>query len=137
MILLPIGELRMSTCTCIHSLILFFPGIVLYTMSPRLTRSFSGGTSSREPTCQCMKRKRLGFEPWVRKIPLRKAWQPTLVFLPGEFHGQKSLAGYSSWGHKELQARLTSKVAHKQGWQCNLETCNKEKACSCWHSGMA
>ena len=41
------------------------------------------------------------FNPWVRKIPWRRAWQPTPVFLPGEFHGQGSLVGYSLWGHKE------------------------------------
>ena len=38
----------------------------------------------------------------VRKIPWRREWQPTPVFLPGEFQGQKSLAGYSPWGCKEL-----------------------------------
>ena len=38
----------------------------------------------------------------VGKIPCRRKWQPTPVFLPGEFHGQRSLAGYSPWGHKEL-----------------------------------
>ena len=42
------------------------------------------------------------FDPCVGKIPWRKAWQPTPVFLPGESHGQRSLAGYSPWGHKEL-----------------------------------
>ena len=42
------------------------------------------------------------FDPWVRKIPWRRAWQATLVFLPGEFLGQRSLVGYSPWGHKEL-----------------------------------
>ena len=41
------------------------------------------------------------FEPWVRKIPWRREWQPTAVFLPGESHGQRSLVGYSPWGHKE------------------------------------
>ena len=41
-----------------------------------------------------------GFDPWVRKIPWRKEWQPTPVFFPGEFHGQKDLAIYSPWGHK-------------------------------------
>ena len=41
------------------------------------------------------------FNPWVRKIPWRKEWQPTSVFLPGEFHGERSLAGYSPWGCKE------------------------------------
>ena len=42
------------------------------------------------------------FNPWVRKIPCSRKWQPTPVFLPGESHGQRSLAGYSPWGHKEL-----------------------------------
>ena len=42
-----------------------------------------------------------GFDPWVGKIPWRRAWQPTLVFLPGESHGQRSLAGYSPGGCKE------------------------------------
>ena len=37
----------------------------------------------------------------IRKIPWRRAWQPTPVFLPGESHGQRSLAGCSPWGHKE------------------------------------
>ena len=44
----------------------------------------------------------VGVDPWVGKIPWRRAWQPTLVFLPGELHGQRSLAGYSPCGCKEL-----------------------------------
>ena len=42
------------------------------------------------------------FDPWVGKIPWRREWLPTPVFLPGEFHRQRSLAGYSPWGVKEL-----------------------------------
>ena len=42
-----------------------------------------------------------GFNPWVGKSPWRRKWPPTPVFLPGEFHGQGSLAGYSPWGLKE------------------------------------
>ena len=42
------------------------------------------------------------FDPWVRKIPWRGVWQPTPVFLPGKSHGQRSLVGYSPWGHKGL-----------------------------------
>ena len=49
----------------------------------------------------CRNHKRLGFNPWVGKIPWRRAWQSAPVFLPGESHGQVSLAGYSSWGCKE------------------------------------
>ena len=49
------------------------------------------------------------FEPCVRKIPWGRAWQPTPVFLPGEFYGQRRLVGYSSWGRKEwdITERLT------------------------------
>ena len=42
------------------------------------------------------------FDPWVRKIPWRRAWQPTPVFLPAVSHGQMDLVGYSPQGHKEL-----------------------------------
>ena len=42
-----------------------------------------------------------GFDPRVGKIPWRRKWQPTPEFLPGEFHGQRTLVGYSPWGHKE------------------------------------
>ena len=41
-----------------------------------------------------------GFDPWIGKIPGRRAWQPIPVFLPGEFHRQMSLASFSPWGHK-------------------------------------
>ena len=43
----------------------------------------------------------IGSIPWVGKIPWRRKWQPTPVFLPGEFHGQRSLMGYSPRGRKE------------------------------------
>ena len=54
--------------------------------------------SGEESTCQCRKH---GFNPWIRKIPWGRKWQPTLVFLPGKSHGQRSLAGHSPWGLKE------------------------------------
>ena len=46
-------------------------------------------------------------DPWVRKIPWRKKWEPTLVFLPRESQGQRNLEGYSPWGHKELDTTMT------------------------------
>ena len=55
----------------------------------------------KEPACQCGRHKRLRFDSWVGKIPWRWKWQPTLVFLPGEWHGQRSLVGYSPWGRKK------------------------------------
>ena len=54
-----------------------------------------GGASGKEPTCQCRRQKRCGFDPWVGKIPWRRSQQPTAVFLSGESHGQRSLVGYS------------------------------------------
>ena len=47
--------------------------------------------SGKESACQCRRRKRARFDPWVGKIPWRRAWQTTPVFLPGESHGQRSL----------------------------------------------
>ena len=50
---------------------------------------------------QCRGCKRRGFDPWVRKIPWRRKWQSTLVFLPGESHGQRSLLTCNPWDHTE------------------------------------
>ena len=44
---------------------------------------------------KCRNHRRYGFDPWVRNTPWRRAWQPIPILLPGEFHGQRSLAGYS------------------------------------------
>jgi len=57
-------------------------------------------TLAVESSCQCRGHKRCGFDPWIGKIPGRRKWQPTPVFLPGKFHGQRSLAGSSPWGNK-------------------------------------
>ena len=59
------------------------------------------GARGKESTCQCRRCKRCGFDPWVGKIPWIRKWQSTLVFLPGKFHGQRSLASYSPWRHRE------------------------------------
>ena len=64
------------------------------------TSGFSGDASGKEPACQCSRHKRLGFDPWVGKIPWRRAWQPTPVFLPGESHVQRSLVGCSPWSQR-------------------------------------
>ena len=69
---------------------------------PTTMRGFPGGASGEESACQCRRPKRRGFDPWVGKIPWRRKWQPTPVFVPGESQGQRSLARYSPQGHKEL-----------------------------------
>ena len=69
-----------------------------------LSTILPGGASGKESACQYRRSKRCRLDPWVRKIPWRRKCQPTPVFLPGESHGQRSLAGYSPWDHKELDA---------------------------------
>ena len=67
----------------------------MYTDCTELPRQLSG----KDSACQ---RRRQGFHPGMGKILRRKKWQPTPVFLPGESHGQRRLAGYSPQGYKEL-----------------------------------
>ena len=62
---------------------------------------FPDGANGKELSYQCRRCKRCEFDLWVRKIPWRRAWQPTPVFLPGESHKQRSLVGYRPWGPKE------------------------------------
>ena len=64
------------------------------------------GLSDKGPACQCRRRR---FNPWVRKIPWRRKWQFISAFLPGKSHGQRSLVGYSVWGHKRVGHDLVTK----------------------------
>ena len=59
---------------------------------------FPGGSAGKESACNA---EDLGSIPRSEKIPWRREWQPTPVFLPGESYGQRRLVGYSPWGHKE------------------------------------
>ena len=92
--------------------IIFFQGIawdfVYWHFSPdcnclftNLYLLFPGGTSGKEPCCQCRRRKRHGFSPWVRKIPWRRDRQPTPVFLSAESHGWKP-GGLQSTGSQAV-----------------------------------
>ena len=72
--------------------------------------SFPGGTSGKEPACQCRRHNRLRFDPWVGKIPWSRAWQPIPVFLLGEFHGQRSVPWTKE--HGGLQFTGLQKVGH-------------------------
>ena len=84
---------------CSHIVFLICLVICLYSLVAYW--GFPGGISSKEPTCKFRRPKRPGFNPWVRNIPRRRTWQPPPVFLPGESHGRRSLAGYNPQGHKE------------------------------------
>ena len=69
-------------------------------------RCFPGNSAARI----CLQFKRTRFDPWVRKVPWRREQQLTPVFLPAEFHGQRSLVDHSPWGCKELDT--TEQVTH-------------------------
>ena len=75
---------------------------LFYRKFPGFLDTFSGLSrwcSHKESSCHC---RRCRSDPWVGKFPWSRKWQPTPVFLPGKFHGQRSLVGYSPWGHKQL-----------------------------------
>ena len=55
--------------------------------------------NGKQSACQCRRHR---FDPWVEEIPWRRKWQHTPVFLPGKYHGQRSLVGYSPWGCKRV-----------------------------------
>ena len=73
--------------------------LLCWVLSVWVHRWFRG----KEFTCQCTSCRRPRFNPWVRKIPWRRKWQPTPVLLPGESHGQRSLVGYSPWWSQRVR----------------------------------
>ena len=89
-----------NNCVCIQTRMC---GCALYTYMDAhvyiyMGGDFPGGSEGKESVCQC---RRCGFNSWVRKIPWRRKWLPPPLFLPGKFHRQRSLAGYSPWGLRE------------------------------------
>ena len=74
----------------------------------------TGWLSGKESACQCSRRR---FNHWVSKIPWRRKWQPTPVFLPGESYEQRSLVGYSCWVAKNLT--WLSDWAWKENKKCD------------------
>ena len=70
---------------------------LLLTYRVEIWMNFPGSSVVKEFACQWRRCRRCWFDFWVGKIPWRRKWQPTLVFLPGEFHAQRSLEGYCSW----------------------------------------
>ena len=85
------------------SLFLKFTGLISWSSSPGTIMAASNGASGEEPVFQCRRHKIRRFNPWVRRIPWRRAWQPSPIFLPGESHGQRGLAGYGPHGRKESE----------------------------------
>ena len=74
-------------------------------------RVFPGGSVAKNTTANSGNR----FNLWVGKIPWRRKWQSTPVFLPGKSHWQRSLEGHSSWNHKKVRYHLVTKQQHGGG----------------------
>ena len=92
--------------------------------------------SGEEPTCQCRRR---GVDPWDRKIPWRRDWQPTPVSLLGNLMDRGDWPGYSPWGRKGLPRNLASKQQQQSSWfpsilpafsLCFHLSCNQFLPCS-------
>ena len=74
---------------------------------------YPGGASGKEPTCQCRRRKKCMFHPWVRKIWWRRKWQPTPVFLLGESPWTEEPGGLQSTGsHRVRHSWVTFNSLH-------------------------
>ena len=82
----------------------------------------------------CLQCGRPRFDAWVGKIPWRRKWQSSPVFLSREFHGQRSLDGYSPWHHKELDT--TERLTHIHTHTHTMFTEHLLQSCSCWHTKM-
>ena len=77
---------------------------------------FPGGASGKESACQCRRCKRHGFNPWEGKIPWSRKWKPTPVYLPGKFHGQRSLVHYSPCSRKESDTTEQLRTLYPTVW---------------------
>ena len=78
----------------------FYYHLLFLPWAPQMILSVVRILSGKEYSCQC---RRCGFNPWIGKVPWRRKWPPTPVFLPGKFHGQRCLADYSPWGSKRVR----------------------------------
>ena len=123
-------EMLIQTHTSVWTAGELFP-MVFYAKC-NIQRGFPGGSGSLPDT---------GFNLWVGKIPWRRKWQPTPVFLHGESHGQRSLVGYSPWGGKEsdITKRLNSNnIVSIRSWMSNPSGQNVEvlaSNCLCTREG--
>ena len=80
-------------------------------------------TAERLNWTKCRRLRRHWFNPWIRKIFWRRKWQSTPAFLPGKSHGQRSLVGYSPWGHKESDTtEQLSMSSNTVWWKGHLKT---------------
>ena len=93
---------------------------------------FSCGAGGKEPACQRRRCKRRRFDPWVEQIHWRRKQQPTPVFLPGKFHGQRSLVGYSLQGCKKQD--MTEATQQHHDWGIANYICLASQGTQIWNT---
>ena len=99
----------------------------------RLHRWFS----SKESACQCRRRRRCAFKPWVEQIPSSRKGQPIPLFLPGKFHEQRCLVGYSPWGsQRDTTERLSVHTHPNRPESLYWEQLFLIKNCCFWSIGQ-
>ena len=91
--------------------------------------------SGKEFACQCRNCKRCRFDSWARKSSWSRKWQPTPLFLPGKFHGQRSMAGYSPRGCKDLNMTQTEHAQHITDLGCTRDLFIMSPFCRTTHQG--
>ena len=96
---------KIKRCCCLRCLQTYVCDIMSCFFCSPNTIGLPCWLSGKEFACQC---RRPGLNPWIWKIPWRRKWQLTPVFLPGKFHGQRSLVGYSPWGSKRVRYNLVT-----------------------------
>ena len=87
------GHTSPCSATVFFNLFLYYPIQLNNSWHFKGNYNFPGGSTGKEPACQCRRHKWCEFNPWVRKIPWKRKWQPAPVYLPGKFHGQRKLVG--------------------------------------------
>ena len=105
------GEAKGKQKTRVHIVCLF---ISQYLTSTTCILGLPCSSDDEESACNGGDARDNGFDLWVRKFPWRRKWQPSPVFLPGESCGQRSLEGYSPWGHQESDTTYVPKLFFKR-----------------------
>ena len=90
---------------------------IWFSIQKSVSISFPGGSDGKESASNACKP---GLDTYVAKIPWSIKWQPTLVFLPGEFHGERRLVGYNSWSCKEMD--MTEQLTHNRVMRLKKKT---------------
>ena len=91
----------MELCLEFYLYLKYTLDIIIFFCSQNLFMFVHMWLSGQLLACSCKRHRRRVFDLWVRKLPWRRKWQPSLVLLPEKSYGQRSLAGHSPWGHTE------------------------------------